>query len=80
MMTARLHDYTYVGGGKKHTLLLAGFGSLYNSSESSATANLTYVRRGKNMVFIAARNVRKGAELLHFYGTEYWNSRGVTPQ
>ena len=55
-------------------LLMMGHGMLYNHSEN-ANASWEIDDDNRFVRFYATKDVAAGEEILHDYGTEYWDTR-----
>ncbi len=76
-ITGLLGDYVFGSGNEGASLLLLGFGMLYNHD---ADANLEYVEAGDRLIaFLALRDIEPGEELTIDYGREWWETRGLEP-
>lgn len=68
-----LEDYVFCGDRKGWRCAVLGYGMMYNSW---IQANLSYYRDEEgNFVYVAARDIEKGEELLIDYGDDWWQSR-----
>jgi SET domain-containing protein len=77
-ITGRLGDYVFESAETAgHSVLLLGYGMLYNHS---ADANAEYETHGEQEIaFVARRAIAPGDEITIDYGPEWWDSRGETP-
>ena len=72
----RLQDYLFTSPDEPGDYLcVLGYGMIYNHSDQPNAEweiddeDIRYVR------FTALQDIKKGAEILHSYGTEYWQTR-----
>ena len=72
----RLQDYLFTSPDEEGDYLcVLGYGMVYNHSDSPNAEweidddDIRFVR------FIALREIKKGEEILHSYGQEYWTTR-----
>lgn len=72
-----LNDYVYKSLADGLSRLAFGYGSLYAHSSSP---NLALEHQATAIVFIAARDIEVGEELVHDYGAEWWESRELDPR
>lgn len=70
-----LLDYVFDGGGP-FSLLVLGYGMLYNHDEDP---NLVYAVSDDDFVLYALRDISKGEELTISYGDGWWSSRQRSP-
>ena len=77
-ITGRLGDYVFESAETAgHSVLLLGYGMLYNHS---AEANAEYETHGEQEIaFVARRPIEPGEEITIDYGAEWWDSRGEKP-
>ncbi len=73
-----IDDYVFVYN-KKRSMIVLGFGSLYNYS-TKPNIELHWNLKEKNVKYIAARTIQEGEECFIDYGEDYWTSRGITPK
>ena len=57
---------------ENYKLVVLGFGSMYNHSD---TPNLKYVYIKNKMIFQAIKPIKRGDELLLFYGPGWWDNK-----
>ena len=68
-----IKDYTFKSKFKPdQEVITFGMCSMYNHSENF---NVSHNQEPENMIFTAARDIKKGEELYVNYGSHYWNSR-----
>jgi SET domain-containing protein len=72
-----LEDYFFNARGKN--AVLTGFGWIYNHSED-ANVDYDYYSKKRLMVFKAAEDIKKGAEIYIDYGDEWFKDRDFTPK
>ena len=72
----RLQDYLFTSPDEEGDYLcVLGYGMVYNHSERPNAEweidddDIRFVR------FTALQDIKKGAEILHSYGSEYWQTR-----
>lgn len=72
----RLQDYLFTSPDEPGDYLcVLGYGMIYNHSDQPNAEweiddeDIRYVR------FTALQDIKQGAEILHSYGTEYWQTR-----
>ena len=74
--TNRLNDYLFTSPDDPGDyLVLMGFGMLYNHGDP---ANAEWQIDDTDNRFVrmtAARHIKKGEEILHDYGSDYWTTR-----
>ncbi len=74
--TNRLNDYLFTSPDDPGDyLVLMGFGMLYNHGDP---ANAEWQIDDEDNRFVrmtAARDIAKGEEILHDYGSDYWTTR-----
>lgn len=72
----RLNDYLFNSpGAEGDYLLMMGHGMLYNHSQSEANASWEIDDDNRFVRFYATKTIEAGAEILHDYGDEYWETR-----
>ena len=70
---SKIKDYTFRSKFKKdQEVIVFGMCSMYNHSNDF---NVRHNQDPENMIYKAARDIKKGEELYVNYGTDYWNSR-----
>ena len=70
---SKIKDYTFKSKFKPdQEVIVFGMCSMYNHSDNF---NVAHNQDPENMIFTAARDIKKGEELYVNYGTNYWNSR-----
>ena len=68
-----IKDYTFKSKFKPdQEVIVFGMCSMYNHSDNY---NVGHNQDPENMIFTAARDIKKGEELYVNYGENYWNSR-----
>ena len=71
----RLNDYLFNSpGAEGDYLLMMGHGMLYNHSEK-ANASWEIDDDNRFVRFYATKDVAAGDEILHDYGSQYWDTR-----
>jgi SET domain-containing protein len=75
----RIQSYLFSGPTKRTTLILLGYGCVYNHSKNN---NADYYSNDKKkvIVFYATRKIMKGEEIFSNYGKAYWKTRGIVPK
>lgn len=72
----RLNDYLFNSpGAEGDYLLMMGHGMLYNHSEDGANASWEIDDDNRFVRFYATQDIKAGQEILHDYGSEYWDTR-----
>ncbi|MGC6518176.1 MAG: SET domain-containing protein-lysine N-methyltransferase [Candidatus Puniceispirillaceae bacterium] len=72
----RLNDYLFNSpGAEGDYLLMMGHGMLYNHSKEGANASWEIDDDNRFVRFYATKDIQQGAEILHDYGDEYWQTR-----
>ena len=56
-------------------LVVLGLGMVYNHSFSPNAEWEIYEKDGRFVRFFALRDIKKGEEIFHDYGEEYWDTR-----
>ena len=70
---SKIKDYTFKSKFKPdQEVIVFGMCSMYNHSDKF---NVLHNQDPENMIFTAARDIKKGEELYVNYGNDYWNSR-----
>lgn len=70
---SKIKDYTFKSKFKPdQEVIVFGMCSMYNHSDNY---NVGHNQDPENMIYIAARDIKKGEELYVNYGKNYWNSR-----
>ena len=70
---SKIKDYTFRSKFKPdQEVIVFGMCSMYNHSDNF---NVGHNQDPENMIFTAARDIKKGEELYVNYGENYWNSR-----
>ena len=70
---SKIKDYTFRSKFKPdQEVIVFGMCSMYNHSDNF---NVGHNQDPENMIYKAARDIKKGEELYVNYGTNYWNSR-----
>ncbi|MDA2916769.1 SET domain-containing protein-lysine N-methyltransferase, partial [Nitrospinae bacterium AH_259_B05_G02_I21] len=73
-----LLDYIFEGFKDGTALCVLGYGMIYNHSDSP---NLEpYQGDGNTIEFVALRKIKKGEELTHDYGNDWWGERSKHPK
>jgi uncharacterized protein len=76
-VTGGLGDYVFMSVKDGATVLVLGYGMLYNHSPEP---NVEYVQDEPSAItFLALRTIRPGDELTIDYGEEWWATRGLKP-
>jgi uncharacterized protein len=76
-VVGRLDDYVYASLKKGDSLIVLGYGMLYNHS---AEPNVEYDQiEPSEIVYRALRTIQPGEELRIDYGDEWWDTRGLRP-
>ena len=72
-----LHDYIFQSPNpdSKEYLIPLGYAMVYNHSESPNAEWEICEEDYRFVRFFALEKISKGQEILHSYGTEYWESR-----
>ena len=72
----RLNDYLFNSpGAEGDYLLMIGHGMLYNHHKDDANASWEIDDDNRFVRFYATKSIAAGAEILHDYGDEYWDTR-----
>ena len=72
-VNSKIKDYTFKSKFKSdQEVIVFGMCSMYNHSDNY---NVAHNQDPENMIYTAARDIKKGEELYVNYGTNYWNSR-----
>lgn len=72
----RLNDYLFNSpGAEGDYLVMMGHGMLYNHSEDGANASWEIDDDNRFVRFYATQDIKAGQEILHDYGSEYWDTR-----
>jgi hypothetical protein len=72
-VNSKIKDYTFKSKFKPdQEVIVFGMCSMYNHSDNY---NVAHNQDPENMVYRAARDIKKGEELYVNYGENYWNSR-----
>ena len=72
-VNSKIKDYTFKSKFKPdQEVIVFGMCSMYNHSDNF---NVAHNQDPENMIFTAARDIKKGEELYVNYGSNYWNSR-----
>lgn len=70
-----LHDYVFLSPDDENDVLVVlGYGMVYNHSDDP-NAEWEISQCGEYVRFFAVKSIPQGTEIVHDYGTEYWNSR-----
>ena len=70
---SKIKDYTFKSKFKPdQEVIVFGMCSMYNHSDNY---NVAHNQDPENMIYRAARDIKKGEELYVNYGDNYWNSR-----
>ena len=70
---SKIKDYTFRSKFKPdQEVIVFGMCSMYNHSDNF---NVAHNQDPENMIYTAARDIKKGEELYVNYGKNYWNSR-----
>ena len=70
---SKIKDYTFKSKFKPdQEVIVFGMCSMYNHSDNF---NVAHNQDPENMIYTAARDIKKGEELYVNYGGDYWNSR-----
>ncbi len=73
-----LLDYIFEGFKDGTALCVLGYGMIYNHSDSP---NLEPYQGDDNTIeFVALRKIKKGEELTHDYGKDWWGERTKHPK
>jgi SET domain-containing protein len=74
-----VQEYLFSGDTSKNTLIVFGYGSIYNHSKKN---NADYFHDEKLDVisFYARKKIKKGEEIFVNYGSKYWKSRDSKPK
>jgi hypothetical protein len=76
-VVGRLDDYVYASVKKGDSLIVLGYGMLYNHS---ADPNVEYDQEEPSTIeYRAVRTIEPGEELTIDYGDEWWDTRGLKP-
>ena len=71
--SSKIKDYTFKSKFKPdQEVIVFGMCSMYNHSNDF---NVLHNQDPENMIYTAARDIKKGEELYVNYGYNYWNSR-----
>jgi uncharacterized protein len=77
-VVGRLDDYVYSSVKDGDSLIVLGYGMLYNHS---AEPNVEYDQvEPSRITYRAIRNVEPGEELTIDYGQEWWQTRALEPE
>ena len=72
-VNSKINDYTFKSKFKPdQEVIVFGMCSMYNHSDNF---NVAHNQDPENMIYTAARDIKKGEELYVNYGENYWNSR-----
>ncbi len=72
----RLEDYLFSSpGAKGDYLCVLGYGMIYNHSDTPNAEWEIDDDDNRFVRFAALEDIKKGAEICHSYGKEYWKSR-----
>jgi SET domain-containing protein len=74
----RLQRYLFSGQTKKTTMLILGYGCIYNHADAN-NADYYYDDEKNVIVFYATAPIKKGKEIFVNYGNDYWASRRKKP-
>jgi uncharacterized protein len=76
-VVGRLDDYVYASVKQGDSLIVLGYGMLYNHS---AEPNVDYDQVDPSEItYRALRTIEPGEELTIDYGDDWWETRGRTP-
>ena len=67
-----VQDYVFGHQDGEHNMLVLGHGSMFNHSDAP---NAEYRQTERDMVYVAARNIAAGEEILISYGPAWWDTR-----
>ena len=72
-----LHDYVFRCPEEdcEDYLVVLGLGMVYNHSFSPNAEWEIYEKDGRFVRFFALKDIKKGEEIFHDYGEEYWDTR-----
>ena len=74
-----IRDYLFGHNGGNSTILLLGYGSLYNHARRNNAEY--YLDEEREVVEIhATRDIAKGEEIFIHYGERFWHSRDKKPK
>jgi len=75
--TSVLQDYMFGTPFTNDSRMIAplGYAMLYNHSDDPNAEWCADENNENLIVFVALKDIRKGTEITHDYGVEYWNSR-----
>ena len=71
----KLNQYVYTFDSNKRGILPLGFGMIYNSADNKEEANAEYITfEEQNLViYKAKKNIDKDAEILLWWGNDYYD-------
>ena len=75
----RIQPYLFSGPTKRTTMLILGYGCVYNHAENF-NADFYSDEKKKVIVFYATNPIKKGEEIFINYGKEYWKTRHRKPK
>jgi SET domain-containing protein len=75
----RLQPYLFGGQTSRTTMLILGYGCVYNHSENS-NADYYIDDKKRVIVFYTIKTIKKGEEIFINYGKDYWKSRRQRPK
>jgi len=75
----KIQNYLFSGPTKKTTLILLGYGCVYNHSKNN-NADYYSDDKKKVIVFYARKKIKKGEEIFTNYGKAYWKTRNIKPK
>lgn len=73
--TGTLADYVFSYGDDKHSVLALGYCSLINHSDSPNCQWVWSPYRKDMIMMVALRDIKPGEELLHSYGSDWFDQR-----
>jgi uncharacterized protein len=76
---AMLQGYLFTGQKRKTTMVVLGYGAVYNHAERS-NAEYFFDDEKNVLVFVAKRTIKKDEEIFVDYGGVYWTSREKKPR
>ena len=75
----KIEDYVFQYDDHCYAMVL-GYGMIYNHSSRPNIYHEQCKKYSDSYEFFAKRDIKKGEELCHNYGKEWWASRGFIPR
>jgi SET domain-containing protein len=76
---AEIQAYLFAGDTDDVTVIILGYGCVYNHSAKHSANYYSDDDRGI-ITFVASRTIKKDEEIFIDYGKQYWKSRGKKPR